>query len=117
MNTELAVENLRVRRFSSLYVEKADFLKLDYIQLSRTFSLGSGSKRRDLSISLTGQNLFVISNYTGVDPEPVLEDAGPTSNGSEQFDANNRNLLAPGIDRRNSYLPARTLVLGVGLVF
>mgnify|MGYP000061167844 FL=1 len=117
VNTELAVENLRVRRFSSLYVEKADFLKLDFIQLSRTFSFGSGSKRRNLSISLTGQNLFVISNYTGVDPEPVLEDAGPTSNGSEQFDANNRNLLAPGIDRRNSYLPARTLVLGVGLVF
>ena len=68
-------------------------------------------------VSLTGQNLLVITNYTGADPEPVFEDLGATSNGSKQRDIDEGNPFAPGIDRRNYYLPSRTIVFGLGLKF
>jgi TonB-linked SusC/RagA family outer membrane protein len=113
VNTELAIEELQFSRFSSLYVEKAGFLKLDFLSLSRSFSLGATT----LNLSITGQNLFVLTNYTGADPEPELEDPGQAYFGLE-FPFNSEvNPLAPGIDRRNHYLPARTVVLGVGLAF
>ncbi len=112
VETELAEEALRLSRYSSLYVEKADFLKLDNLSIARSFPLGGKST---LNVSLTGQNLFVLTNYTGPDPEPVFEDRGDTTNGSRQSDLEDSNPLAPGIDRRNHYLPARTFVLGLSV--
>ena len=117
VDTELAEENLRFSRFSSLYVENASFLKLDNLSLSRSFPIGAATNKRQLNVSLTGQNLFVITNYTGPDPEPVLEDIGGTDNGGLQNALNEANPFAPGIDRRNNYLPSRTIVIGIGLEF
>lgn len=113
VNTSLAEEELQFTRITSLYVEKADYIKLDFVSISKTFSLGS--KGQELGISLTGQNLLTISSYTGADPEPVFEDTGATSGGSGQFNIGDPNPLAPGIDRRSNYLPARTIVLGLNL--
>ncbi|WP_367391371.1 TonB-dependent receptor [Lewinella sp. LCG006] len=117
VDTELAIDELRVPRYSSLYVEKADFLKLDNLRIARSFSLGKNGGNKSLQISLTGQNLITITNYTGADPEPSLEDLGPTAFGSQQNAPIDANRLAPGVDRRNHYLPSRTVVLGVGVVF
>lgn len=117
VNTELAVEGLRFSPFSSLYVEKASFFKLDNLSISKAFPLGPKAGKKRLNVSVTGQNLFVITQYTGADPEPVLEDIGSTTNGSEQLDISEGNPLAPGIDRRNHYLPSRAFVLGIGLEF
>ena len=49
-----------------------------------------------MNLSLNVQNAFVITDYTGSDPEPAL------------FDLLDGNPLAPGIDRRNSYYSARS---------
>jgi len=117
VDTDLALDELRSARYSSLYVEKADFLKLDNLSITRRFSLGKDDRKKSLQISLTGQNLITITNYTGADPEPSLVDLGPTTNGSLQYDSIDANRLASGIDRRNHYLPNRTVVLGVGVVF
>lgn len=114
VNTSLAVPNLTTARFSSLYVEKADFFKLDNLTISR--NLGSNKYLKNFNVSLTGQNLFVITKYTGADPEPSLIDYGNSDNGGV-VDYTKPNVLAPGIDRRSNYFSSRTVTLGVNFNF
>jgi iron complex outermembrane receptor protein len=99
VKTSKAIEGLREARYSSLYVEDASFVKLDNLAISRSFQVGP--KRRNLQLSLIGQNLLTITGYTGSDPEPSFYDMG----GSGYF--------SPGIDRRASYRPSRTISIGV----
>ena len=116
VNTSLAVDGLTDARFSSLYVESADFFKLDNLTISRSIPLGGISAISNLRVSLTGQNLFVITGYTATDPEPSLFDFGPVDNGNV-LDTSNPNVLAPGIDRRNNYFAARQVTLGINFNF
>lgn len=116
VNTELAEPGLTSAQFSSLYVEEADFFKLDNLTISRRFSFEKGSAIRGLTVSVTGQNLFVLTNYTGTDPEPSLVDYGSSDNGGE-VDFSNPDVLSPGIDRRYSYFASRTFTLGLNLNF
>ncbi len=114
MNTDLAVDGLTTARFSSLYVEKGDFFKLDNLTISRGFDIG-GSAFENVQFSLILQNPLVFTSYTGTDPEPSLVDSGPADNGSR--DPNYADVLAPGLDRRNSYFASRSITLGVNLNF
>ena len=114
VNTELADPNLTAARFSSLYVEKADFFKLDNFTISRSIDVSGLSGIDALSLQLTGQNLFVLTNYTGSDPEPSLLDKGTSDNGGI---AREEDVLAIGIDRRYNYFNSRTFTLGVNLKF
>lgn len=116
VNTELANPNLTSAQFSSLYVEEADFIKLDNLTISRTFNFGADKAVQGMTLSLTGQNLFIITNYTGTDPEPSLVDYGSSDNGSD-VDFSSPDVLSPGIDRRYSYFAARTFTLGLNLNF
>ncbi len=52
---------------SSRYLESGDFIKLANATL--TYSLGDISSLKDVKISLTGQNLLIITDYSGFDPE------------------------------------------------
>jgi iron complex outermembrane receptor protein len=110
VNTELAIEGLNTARFSSLYVERADFLRLDFLTIQRKINFRNST--RSLSLSLTGQNLFVLTNYTGVDPEPALvyTDAASDNQATASI---NKEYLSPGIDSRSTYWPARSLVFGL----
>ncbi len=103
MNTALREEGLTTARFSSLYVEKADFIKLDNFTIGRSFDLKNSNSFESLQLSITAQNPFVITNYTGTDPEPSLVDG--------------RDVLSPGIDRRTNYFATRSFTLGVNLKF
>ena len=114
VNTELADPNLTSARFSSLYVEKADFFKLDNLTIARNIDVSNINGIDALSVQLTGQNLFVLTNYTGSDPEPNLVDRGTSDNGEI---ASGSDVLAPGIDRRYNYFNSRTFTLGVNLKF
>jgi iron complex outermembrane receptor protein len=116
VNTELRVDGLTSSQFSSLYVEKADFFKLDNLTIARQFNFGSDSAFQSLTVSATGQNLFIITNYTGTDPEPSLVDFGSSDNGGD-IDFSNPDPLSPGIDRRYNYFASRVLTLGVNLQF
>jgi len=93
--------------YSSLHVEKASFAKLDNASLGYNISSlpkkGMWSSVRSLRIFLTGQNLFTITNYTGVDPEVRYVDG--------------TNVLAPGIDRRETWVYTRSFTLGLNLGF
>lgn len=106
VKTDKAVPGLTSAQYSSLYVEKADFVKLDNMTIGYNFGTGS-SVIKNLRIYATGQNLLQITGYTGIDPEPVLADP----------EADPDNVLAPGMDRRNNYYTARTITLGLNLGF
>lgn len=55
--------------FSNYYLENASFLKLDNIGLTYNFGTITKGKNHDLTISLNCQNVFVITKYSGLDPE------------------------------------------------
>lgn len=57
------------RAFSSLWIENADFFRLDNLSVGYNFNSPFGLDKSTLRLSLTGQNLFVISDYSGLDPE------------------------------------------------
>lgn len=112
--TDKAVAGLTSAQFSSLYVEKADFFKLDNVTLGYNIKNASTSVIRSFRVYANVQNAFVITNYTGIDPEPVLQDYGAIDNGGF-LDLSTPDVLAPGLDRRNSYFTARTFTLGVNI--
>ncbi len=93
-------------QFSSRHVEKGDFIRLDQVTIG--YTLGSDALPNGFSkvrLFVTGQNLWTITGYSGVSPEPRLSD---TSNFGS---------LAPGIDRRNEYFTATGFTFGVSLGF
>lgn len=122
VNTSKAVDGLKSRFYHSLYVEKADFVKLDNLTISRKIKLTHGAKKSNLLVSLTGHNVFVLTGYTSGDPEPSLsseyssETLEPTLLKPVTFN-NDYSSVSPGIDRRSNYLTSRSFVLSVGLEF
>ncbi|WP_346316884.1 SusC/RagA family TonB-linked outer membrane protein [Chitinophaga sp. YIM B06452] len=85
---------------SSRYLEKGDFVKLTNATIS--YSLGNiGKTFKNVNISLTGQNLFVITNYSGFDPEVNTD---KSINGVNSF----------GIEY-SPYPTARNIILGVSV--
>lgn len=97
--------------FSSLFVEKASFVKLDNATIGYTWSLkkdgAPGGGFRNLRLYVTGYNLFVITGYTGADPEVRYQDQSTTP----------PNILAPGIDRRENWVLTRSFTLGANVGF
>ncbi len=113
INTSLANPDITSAQFSSLYVEKADFFKLDNLTIGYNFDLKDNAQNyiKGLKVTFSGQNLFTITNYTGNDPEPALQDYGTADNGS--FTGTTPDVLSPGIDRRNNYFSATKFSIGV----
>ena len=92
--------------FSSLYVEKGDFVKLDNATFGYNFKVGKkAGSVRSVRAFVSGHNLFTITGYTGADPEVRYSD---NLNG---------NILAPGIDRRSTWVLTRSFTLGVNVGF
>ena len=89
---------------SSFYLEKSDFIRVSNFSLGYTFKLPANSFAKSLNISLTGQNLLLISNYSGLDPE--VTNTAATRNGVPSL----------GIDYI-SYPKARTFSLGINANF
>jgi len=61
LDTEFTGQNL----FSDAYIQRADFVRLDNISLGYTIPF----EKVKLRASLTATNLFVITEYDGLDPE------------------------------------------------
>lgn len=89
-------------QWSSYYVEKADFVKLDNMALGYNFHVNN-SVFRKLRLYVSGQNLFVITDYTGVDPEVHYTYGGDP--------------LFPGVEDRNSYFRSKTYTVGLNVGF
>ncbi|MGD1893213.1 MAG: SusC/RagA family TonB-linked outer membrane protein [Cyclobacteriaceae bacterium] len=107
VNTEFFDPNLDDSPlFNSIHVEDADFIRLDNATLGYNFPLADGVLISRLRLYASVQNLFTITNYTGVDPEVRTGDS-----------ANDDDALAPGIDRRDTWFTTRTYTFGVNLSF
>lgn len=100
-------------KFSDYFVEKASFLALDNAQIGYKFDLGEGTGFENIRVYVAGQNLFYITDYSGVDPNVRFID---DQNGNGFID-NGENPLTPGIDRRSTFFRTRTLTAGVSVGF
>ncbi len=92
--------------YSNVHVEKADYVKLDNFSIGYNFNFRESKYVRKARVFVSGQNLFTITNYSGVSPEVRYGDA---------YD--NNNPLAPGIDRENTYFTTRSFTFGVNVNF
>ncbi len=90
---------------SSYHVESGDYFKLENLSIGYNFRMNPGSVFTKARLYLAGNNLFVITDYQGPDPEV------------RYFDADDGNILAPGIDRRQTWYLTRSVSLGVNLGF
>lgn len=83
------------------HIEDGDFVKLTNATLGYTFPISGSAKKyiQNLRLYVSGQNLFTITGYSGLDPEV-----------SNYF-------LAPGIDDRDKYPTVRSYTLGLSINF
>ena len=103
-------------RFSSLQVEDASFARLENLTVGYNFNLSDVASIRELRLYVSGNNLWTITNYSGVDPEVRYSDAGPSDNAGFA-DGGPLAALAPGIERRNQWFTQTSLVFGVNIGF
>lgn len=94
--------------FNSSYIEDASFVRLDNMELGYNFKTTSPNLS-SLRVYFAAQNLFTITNYTGIDPEVRIND----SENGDGFTTS----LSPGIERRNTYFQTRSFTLGVTVNF
>lgn len=81
---------------STRFLENGAYLRLKNLQLGITIPI---KKLEDLRVFLSGQNLFTITKYRGLDPEFEGDD-----------------VFAPGLDPKG-YPSVRTLSFGINLTF
>ncbi|HEY0896625.1 MAG TPA: SusC/RagA family TonB-linked outer membrane protein [Sphingobacteriaceae bacterium] len=60
---------LNAPEVSTRFLEKGDFLRISNMNLAYRFPMTGNKYFKGMSLSLTGQNLALFTNYTGVDPE------------------------------------------------
>ena len=102
LNDPLVYQLKVVPEYSSLYVEDASHIRLDNLALGYTFKTDGIDWLDRARVYVTGQNLFVLTNYKGLDPE---------------VDENRNNGLAPGVEDREFYPKSRTVSFGINLTF
>ncbi|MCD6354077.1 MAG: SusC/RagA family TonB-linked outer membrane protein [Prolixibacteraceae bacterium] len=86
------------KRISDFFLQKGDWVKLDVVSLGYTFP--ELNKFRNLRIYFSGKNMFLFTNYDGLDPElaPI-------------------NGLEPGRETQAYYPVSRTLTFGIQASF
>ncbi|MEO7975504.1 TonB-dependent receptor [Flavobacterium sp.] len=90
--------DLNAYKYSSRFIEDGSYLRLDNMTLGYNF--GKVSKFiQSVRLYQTINNLFVITKYSGIDPE--IEQGG----------------TAPGVDSNNFYPKTRTFMFGLNVIF
>jgi len=89
--------------YSSYYIEKGSFLRLQNVSLGYNFNTKNWGIRK-CKIYIAGENLFVIKKYSGMDPEVAAQ------NGTG-------GILAQGIDPGGLAPLIRRFILGVNVAF
>jgi TonB-linked SusC/RagA family outer membrane protein len=105
MTTNILVEvenespnDYNAHRYSSRFIEDGSYVRLDNATLGYNFKEVS-KFIKSLRMYTTVNNVFVITKYSGVDPE--VEQGG----------------TAPGVDSNNFYPKTRTVLLGFNVIF
>ena len=84
--------------YSDRFIESGSYIRLDNATLGYNFQKVS-NYIKSLRVYVSSNNLFVITKFTGIDPEV------------------NQGGIAPGIDYNNFYPKTRTILLGVNVSF
>ena len=85
---------------NSFYLEKGSFLRLDNASLAYNFNLKKSLLGiQKIRVYFSGQNIFIITKYHGVDPEVDMSG------------------LAPGVEGRDYYPKSRTFSFGLSVRF
>jgi TonB-dependent starch-binding outer membrane protein SusC len=116
-NITTDARDLTLRQFpfySDYYVEDASYFRLSNLTLGYTFSFSGDRSLSSARIYLSGNNLWTLTSYSGVDPEVRLSTFFSTDNASR---AQSRSVLAPGIERRNIWPTQTTLLAGLQIQF
>ncbi|RAJ08305.1 iron complex outermembrane receptor protein [Chitinophaga skermanii] len=95
--TESAKDD-RAYLLSDRYIESGSYLRMDNVTFGYNVPMKSNYLKR-LRVYVSANNLFVITNYRGIDPE--IEMGG----------------LTPGIDNNNFYPKTRSFLLGLNASF
>ncbi len=98
--------------WGSIFVEDADFIALDNATFSYKLPLGDNQPFQEVRFFVSGNNLVLFTNYSGVDPEVRFADTGSVDNGGR---AGSPDPLSPGIDRRNTWFRSRTYTIGANI--
>ena len=71
---------------SSNFIEDGSYIRLSYVTLGYDFSklLAKGCPVKGLSATLTGRNLFLLTKYSGADPQ--IQISGASGVGGGGFD-------------------------------
>lgn len=84
----------------SYYLERGDFLKMTNMTIGYTVPLSENKYIKGVRAYISGDNLFCITGYDGLDPELSNSDA-----------------TYAGIDRRDKYPVIRSFTFGVNVTF
>ncbi len=84
--------------YSTRFIENGSYVRLDNATLAYTFRL-KGNYVQSVRLYTSGNNLFVITKYKGIDPEI------------------NQGGVAPGVDYNNFYPKTRTFLFGINVTF
>ena len=89
--------------YSSKWIEDGSFIRLDNLSLGYNINVSKSNVFKNARVYLTGQNLFLITKYTGLDPEVVssVPGTGESPRGIDFF----------------SYPRARTFMIGASITF
>lgn len=85
-------------KYSSRFIENGSYVRLDNATLGYSFK-NLGPNFKNLRVYASVNNAFVITKYTGIDPEI------------------NQGGLAPGVDSNNFYPKTRTMLFGLNVSF
>jgi len=86
--------------FASLYLEDGSYLKLDNLTVGYTLPVKDNKFLSSLRVYASGQNLFTITKYSGMDPE-----------------VNTTGVWDAGIDYCDFYPTVATMLIGVNVTF
>lgn len=90
-----------ITTYDSRFIEKASFIKLNNVSLGYTLRLRKGNT---IHFFATGQNLLTITDYSGADPEAVINDF-------------NLNTATAGTENLSYYPFTRTYTIGFNYKF
>ena len=97
--------------FSSYYLEKGDFLKLDNLTIGYTLPIRQSSYLQTIRVYFTGANLLTASDFSGTDPELGLNYFPPDNPDEEITDG-------PGVENNYAYYPStRSFTFGINIGF
>jgi hypothetical protein len=63
--------------FSSYYIESGSFLRLENVNLAYNFDLHNALGINKFRVFISGQNLFLITKFKGLDPEVNMDGLSP----------------------------------------